>query len=151
MEVAFLGVHRDAGIIAHMLVGAGCDVEQGCLAAVGIAHQGDTDIVMAFLGHVGQGLGQALLLLEVSGQGLEVFVVDEGLAGLLLRDDLDLTGLLPAQGNFIADDFVFNGIAERRVQHHPYLLPLDESHFNEPLAETSVAVHAHDDRFLASG
>ena len=39
MECAYLGIYRDAAVVAHLLVKAGGKVEEGCLAAVWIAHQ----------------------------------------------------------------------------------------------------------------
>ena len=63
--MTFLRIHRHAGVVAHMLVGTGGDVEQGGLSAVGIAHQGDADHVIALLGQMLQGHVQALTLLHV--------------------------------------------------------------------------------------
>ena len=41
-DQTLLPLHRDAGVVGHLLVRAGQGVEQGGLAAVGIADQGDT-------------------------------------------------------------------------------------------------------------
>ena len=38
VEPSFFAVNRHAAVVAHVLVAAGSDVEQGRLAAVGIAH-----------------------------------------------------------------------------------------------------------------
>ena len=151
MEFSFLGVYRDAGIIAHVLMGARCNVEQGSFSTVGVSHQGYADVVVPFLGHMGQGFFQPLRLFEVCGQRLQVLVAHQGLAGLLFGNDLNLAGFFPPQGYLVADDFVFNGILERCVQHHPYFLTLDEAHLDEALAETAVSMDADNDRFLTGG
>ena len=106
---------------------------------------------MTLLGHMGQGLFQPLGLLEVGRKRLQVLVARERLAGLLLGDHLNHARLFPSEGNSVADDFVFDRIPERRVQHHPYFLTLDEAHLDEALAETAVSVHAHNDRLLTGG
>ncbi len=147
--MAFLGIHGYAGIVAHMLVAAGGDVEQGSLAAVGVAHQGHADVVMALLGHVGQGAVQAFIVVQVAGKGLEVLVAAEGFAGLFLRHHLNLPGLFAAERYFIADNFVFDGVLERGVEDHAHGLPLDEAHLNQALTETPVTVHPHNHGLLA--
>ena len=126
MEMALLGVHRDAGVVAHVFVCTGGDVEKGSLSAVGVSHQRDADIMVPFLGHMGQGPFQPLRFFQVSGKRLQVFVTCERLAGLLFGDHLDLPGFLPPQGYFVADDFVFDGslpwikpISMRRLRKLP--------------------------------
>ena len=43
-QASLLLLHRDAGPVAHKLVGAGQGVEQRCLTAVGVARQRDLDL-----------------------------------------------------------------------------------------------------------
>ena len=146
----FLRVHRHAGIIAHMLVRARRDIEKGRLAAVGIAHQGNTDDAVPFFRQVREGLVQAFAFGHVLGQALQMLVADEGLAGLGIVHDLDLLRFLPAERYPVTDDLIFNRVLERSVQDHRHFLSLDEAHLDEPLPERAMAVDPHDDRFLPS-
>ena len=144
----FFRIDRHAGIVAHVLVRAGRDIEQGGLAAVRVAHQGDADDAVPLFRQMREGLVQALPLGHVLGQALQMLVADEGLAGLRLIHHIDLIGLLAAEGNLIADDLIFNRVLERRVQDHGHFLPLDEAHFDEPFPEGSVSVDLRDDRLF---
>ena len=141
MEVPLLGVYGYSGVIAHVLVGAGSHIEKGGFSAVGIAHQGHTDVVVALLGHVDQGAVQSFLFFQISGKSLQVLVRPQGFAGLLLRHHLYLSGFFPSEGNLVSQDFILNGILEWSVQHHPYFFPIDKAHLDESFTETAVAVH----------
>ena len=145
----FLRVHRHAGIVAHVLVRTGSDVEKGGLAAVGVAHQGDADDAVPFLRQVREGLVQAFAFGHVLGQALQMLVADEGLAGLGLIHDLDLFRLFPAERDPVSDDFIFDRVLERRVQHDRHLLPLNEAHLDEPFPEGAVTVDTNNDRLFA--
>ena len=131
-----------------MLVGPGGDVEQGGLAAVGIADEGDADDPVPLFGEVREGPVQALPLLHVVRQALQVLVAQERLAGLLVVHHVDLLRLFPPEGYLVTDDFVFDRVLERRVQHHGHFAPPDEAHLREPLPEGTVAVDPHDDRLF---
>ena len=48
LEIALFRVDGHSAVVAHMLMAAGSDVEEGCLAAVGIADQSDPDHLAAF-------------------------------------------------------------------------------------------------------
>ena len=65
--------------------------------------------------------------------------------GLALADDIDLTGLVPAQRYLVTYDFIFYRIPQGGVEHHPDLLALDESHLGDPLAEGAVSVNLYYD------
>ena len=132
-----------------MLVAAGGDVEKGRFSAVGVSHQGYADIVMALLGHMGQGAVQPFFLFQISREGLQVLVAHQGFAGLLLGNHLYLPGLLSPERDFIADDFIFNRVLERSVEHHPHLFPLDEPHLNEAFPEAAVTMYAYDNGFFS--
>ena len=149
LEMAFLGIHGDAGVVAHVLVAAGGNVEQGGFAAVGVAHQRNADIMVPFLRHMGQGAVQALFIFQVSGQGLQVFIRPEGLAGFLVRHHLNLPGLFPPEGHFIADNLVFDGVLEGGVEHHADLFSLNEAHLYQAFTETPVTVHTNNHGVLA--
>ncbi len=146
--MAFLGVHGDARVVAHMLMGAGGDVEQGGLAAVGVSHQRHADVMVPLFGHVGQGPVQPLLLLQVAGEGLQVLVAHQGLPRLLFRHHVDQARLLPPEGYFVADNLVFDGVPERGVEDDPHFLSVDEPHLYQAFTEAAMSVHTHDDRFL---
>ena len=49
-ETALLCIHCHSAVVPDMLVAAGSDIEKGCLAAVGIAHQGYADDPVPLLG-----------------------------------------------------------------------------------------------------
>ena len=79
-----------------------------------------------------------------------MLVRDEGFAGFFFAGDFDLRGFLPPEGDFVTDDFVFDGIFERRIEYYPDGLALDESHLYQPFTEAPVSVHM-DDHGLLSG
>ena len=149
LEVALLGIHGDAGVVAHVLVAAGGNVEQGGFAAVGIAHQRYAYIMVPFLSHMSQGTVQALFVFQIPGERLQVFVGFEGFAGLRLRHHLYLFGLLPPERDFIADNLVFDGILKGSVEHYADLFPLNETHLYQAFTETPVTVHPNNHGLLA--
>ena len=52
-QLAFLFLHGDAGPVAHELVGTGQGVEQGRLTAVGVARQGNLDLLFHIIAPYG--------------------------------------------------------------------------------------------------
>ncbi len=142
-------IDRHAGVVAHVLVGPGSDVEQGGLPAVGIAHERDADYMVPLLGQMGEGAVQPFAFGHFLGQALQVLVADEGFAGFVVIDHFDQIRLFAPEGNLVTDDFVFNRIPERCVQHHRHLLPLDEAHLDEALPEGTVAMDPDNDRLFA--
>ena len=159
VEVALLGVDSHAGVIAHMFVAAGGDVEERCLAAVGIAYQRDTDMMAALLG---QTLHELLQLLRRVGCGhtdlrlmrLERMLVLclralNMLLGLALAQHFDHRGFLTAEGYFVTDYLVDDGVAQRGFHHHLDHIADDKAHLNDALAEAAVTVHFDDNASLA--
>ena len=144
---ARLRIDRDATVVAHALMGAGGEIEERGLAAVGIADQSHVDVapllhrrVLQLLRRAGVGLdGRKRLALVLAFQS----------TGLLQRDDLDEVGLTVAQANLVAHHLVFHGVLERRVEQHVHLLALDESHLDNTLAEATMAADADDDSLLS--
>ena len=126
-----------------MFVAAGGDVEQGRFAAVGVAHQRNADVVVPLLRHVGQGSVQALIVFQIPRKGLKMLIGPESLPGFFFRHHFNLPGFLPPEGNFIADNFVFDGVLEGGVQYYPDFLPLDEAHLYQAFTETPVTVHTN--------
>ena len=53
LQLAFLLLHGDAGPVAHELVGTGQGVEQGRLTAVGVARQGNLDLLFHIIAPYG--------------------------------------------------------------------------------------------------
>ena len=143
LEPAFLGIHRHAAVVAHVLVGAGCDVEKRCFAAVGIAHQGHPDIATALLREFGN------LAVEDGREGLAGMFGGDVRFCFFFADDFYLGCLLAAEGHFIAKYFIFDRVLERGVQDYAYRLAADETHFYQALAETSMARDLCYDGFLA--
>ena len=143
------GVHGYAGIIAHMFMGAGSDVEQRSLAAVGVAHQGDADDMAPLLGQVPQGRVQPLLLLHLLRKSLEVFVCLEGFPRFRLGCHLNLAGFFPPEREFVADNLVFNRVFQRGVQHDTHFLSLDKAHLYQAFSETPVPMDTDNHGFFA--
>ena len=149
LKVPFLGVYGYAGVIAHVFMASGSDVEEGGLSAVGIAHKGHANHMVALLCDMCQSLVQTFFFLHVSGEGLQMLVVHEGLLGLFLSDDFNLLRFLAAQRNLVADDFIFDGVFERRIQDNFDFLALDKAHLYQAFTKTAMTVNAHNHRFFA--
>ena len=52
------------------------------------------------------------------------------------------------QRHLVAHEFIDDGILERCVLQHLYLLTLDEAHLDDALAEATVTQHLHNDTLL---
>ena len=157
-EPPFLGIDGHSAVVADPLVGAGGNVEQGGLAAVGIAHEGDPDRMAALLRELPHPPVEVLRIGAVrfaaaqsGGTGripgclrLRYIVLSRLGLGLALADDLYLAGLVPAERYLVSYDLVFYGVPERGVEHHPDLLSLDEPHLGDSLAEGAVSAHFDD-------
>ena len=152
-EVAFLGVHRHAAVVADVFMAAGGDVEKGGLAAVGVADEGHADDVAALLGDMGQGLVEELPVHLVGAgrmlEALEVLVGVERLRGLGLGHDINILRFGAPQGDLVAQHLVFDRVLQRSTEHTAHALSADEPHLYQAFAEAAVAVDAHDDAALA--
>ena len=121
-----------------MFMAARGNVEQGGLAAVRIADQGDADDMVPLLGQFGHlPVDQGLFVGFHPFQGM---FDGDVLLRFFFADDLDHPRFLPAEGEFVAQDLVLDRVLERGVEHHRDLLPGDESHFDQTFAETSVTI-----------
>ena len=141
-----LPVHGDAGEVAHVLVGAGELVEEGGLAAVLVAHQGE-----AQQGALGQGVAAALgveaavlaqagvgpALLPGRGPGL-------GLASGNGRGDPDPGGVRQPEGQLIAVDAKLHGVPQGGQLHHRELGAGDDAHIQKMLPQGALAPHGLD-------
>ena len=137
-----LPVHRDAGEVAHMLVGAGELVEQGRLAAVLVARQ-----------RKGQGLALWQGMLALFGVVASAFAQARMLHHLVIppggcsggrgrcRGDLDLCCVVQAQGQFIAVDLQLHGVAHGCKLHQRDLLAGDQPHVQKMLPQGSRPAH----------
>ncbi len=54
----------------------------------------------------------------------------------------------PSERDLIAHYAVFDGIFQRSMKQHLYIVPLHESHLNQAFSERPVAENLHDFRFL---
>ena len=151
---ARLRIDRDATVVAHALMGAGGEIEERGLAAVGIADQGHVDVAPLLHRRVLQLLRREGACRRASrrrprwAKAARPILAFQS-AGLLQRDDLDEVGLTVAQANLVAHHLVFHGVLERRVEQHVHLLALDESHLDNTLAEATMAADADDDSLLS--
>ena len=139
---AVLPVHRDAGEVAHVLIGAGELVEQGGFAAVLVAHQGKAQKF-----RVGQGVAAALgvefALLAQTG-----VVLGPGAAGRLPGHgavqgggDRNLRGVRQAQGQLIAVNPQLHGIAQGGQLDHRHGDAGDQAHIQKMLPQSAFAPH----------
>ena len=148
-EVARLGVHRHAAVVAHMLVSSRGYVEERRFATVGVAHQrhgNHATSVGRHRLHAAFQLQPCLLAFAVIGLeggqrrgGGQAFVV----ARFSFAYHLHEFGLLATQRNLIAHDFVFNGVVQRCVEHHLHGFAAHKAHFHNAFAKATVAVHLH--------
>ena len=148
---ALLGVYRHATVVAHMLMGTRDEIEERCLAAVGVSHERHIDVVALADGSVFQ------LLVGGSAGGVGVcacvgfyFGLDIGLClgDLSGGNHLNLVGLAMAQRNLISHNTVFHRVVERRIEQHLHFLALDKSHFYDAFAKAAVSKHFDDNAFL---
>ena len=65
-------------------------------------------------------------------------------------DDFNHVGFLSAEGYFVTHYFVFDGVFERCIEYHFHCFSLNEPHFNDATAESSVSEDFNDDAFFAS-
>ena len=145
----FGGIDGHARIVAHAGMGTAGIVEERRLAAVGVAHQCHIDDTALAQGPVLQVV--VLMLRTRKHQSLAARrVLLLATAELFFRDNFYHLGLLPAQRDFVAHDFIFHGVLQRSIQQHFHLLSLHETHFDDALAESAVARHLYDDGLLAS-
>ena len=146
----FLGIHRNAGVVSHVLMGAGGDVEKGSLAAVGVPYEGNSDDMVPLFGDMGESSVQPVLLVQISRKRLKVLVALKGFAGLFFADDFYHLSLLSSEGDFITYDFIFNRVSQRGVEDYCHSLPLNKSHLNESFSEATMSVDSDNYSFFSS-
>ena len=149
---AALAVHRHAGEVAHMLVGAGQLIEQRGLSAVLVARQGE---------------GQRGLLRQGVFPRFDVEPSPLAQAGMLTvradlrrrsgrlsdgpdRRDVDLCGVRQPQRQLIAVDPQLHGVAHGREFHQCHLCAGDQAHVQKMLAQGALSAHHRDPGGLAS-
>ena len=138
-------VHRNAGEVAHVLLGAGELVEQGGLTAVLVAHQR-----VGQDGAIRQGmlprLAVVLAAFTQTGVIRVTGAVYADMAAAALPDglDLDLIGLRQAQGQLVAVYLHLHRVAHRGQLHHRHLRAGDHAHIQKMLAQCALAAHLTD-------
>ncbi len=158
-HVAVLAVHCDAGKVANMLVGARELVEEGCLARVLVARQGEGERCPLGLG-LALGVPAVLPLMTLAGRrALAELGVGRAARGRVgtLRDvgvvhgpQLDQSGVCLAQGELVAAQPDLERVAERGGFDHGHLGPRGEAHVEDVLAERSaIAGDGRDNGVLA--
>ena len=142
---ALLLLHRDAGPVAHILVGAGKGVEQRGLAAVRIAHQSQfhfpgivtgiirhAAVLRRLVGVVGAHAAQRLLVRQMLHH---TDALPAGIGkGLPFRagGHQDLVRVLLAQGELVAPQIDLDGIPEGRHLAHRDLGAGRQAHIHQP-------------------
>ncbi len=118
-----------------MLAGAGGDVEERGLAAVGVADEGYIDGLARARGDV--------LAMSRAGSLARSCLFDSH------RLDLDKVGLGAPQRYIVAHDLILDGVTHRGMEEHLYAAAAHKSHLHHPLAESAVTKYLHDDTLLA--
>ena len=144
LRPALLLLHRHAGPVAHILVGAGKGIKEGGLAAVGVAHQGQlhlpgvvagvirhTTVGRSLMGVVGVHPAQGLLV----GHMLHhAHALPAGLGPplpLLAGGDEDLGGVGLPQGQLVAPQVELHRVAEGGHLAHHDLGTGGQAHVNQ--------------------
>ncbi len=132
VEGAGLAADSDAGVVTNLLAQSGGKVEEGGLAAVGVAHEGDGDLFAAFL-HL---MGDVLL------DGAVEHVVGVGVS--LKGDDLDVGCLAASERDMTAHDAIFHGVEEWGVLDHIDNLSTHEAELHDAMTEAAVTMDLED-------
>ena len=150
---ALLLLHCHARPVAHVLVGAGEGVEQGGLAAVGVAHQGQLHLPCVVAGVVGHAAVLRRLMGVVGIHPAEGFLVRNVLhhadapppclgAPLPLRAGChpDLGRVRFAQGQLVPPQVELHRIAERGYLAHRDLGARSQPHIHQPPLHRAVFI-----------
>ena len=137
IQMSFLGINGHTRVVAYTLVSIPCNVEQACLAAVGIAHKCHADGSAALLSHAVQvntvvGSDAALCMLLLLP-----------FTGLCFGHHLHHVGLGPTQAHLIVEQTIFHGVHKRSIEHHFHRGALYEPHLNDAFAKSAVTVNLH--------
>ena len=150
MGGALLLLHGDAGPVAHVLVGAGEGVEQGGLAAVGVARQGHLHGA-GVVGVVVIGLLVVLQLVDVVPElaAVPLRVRGAGLGGRLRlgldRADLDLARVLLPQRQLIAPQGHLQRVPQGGDFGDLHHRPRGQTHVHQPpLHRARLVAHGYD-------
>ena len=140
---AVLAVHRYAGEVAHMLVGAGELVEEGGLAAVLVAHQRKAQSRPLRQG-IARALGVEFALLAetrmIGGPARGFCLLFDG--GGLRPLNADVLGVGQAQRQLIPAQAQLHGVAHGRKLDHGHLHAGDEAHIQKMLPQRAFAADA---------
>ena len=153
LDRTVLTVDRDAGEVAHMLVGPGELVEQRRLAAVLVAGERERDRRAVGQRRLGRLVMEACAALAQAGvaerrrRAARLAL----LAGVAHVGHLDPGGVVQAQRQLVAMYAHFDRIAHRGVLDHGHVRLGDQAHIQKMLAQRSVAADALDRGGLADG
>ena len=145
LDGAALPVHRHAGEIAHMLIGAGELVEQGGLAAVLVARQCKGQgralrhRVFPFLGVVAPALAETRMLHH--------FAFPPGMSGgrgTRRRGDCDPGRIVQTQRQLVPMDLQFHRVAHGRKFHQRDPLAGDQPHIQKMLPQGTLPANSID-------
>ena len=151
-----LFLHRHPRPVAHVLVGAGQGVEQGGLAAVGVAHQGDLHFPAVVGGvvrrpSVGRRLVGVVGLHPLQGVRVGHVLLPGGVAPLSRQlaggagNHRDLLRVLLPQGQLIAPQVHLHGIPQRSHLPDRHLRPRGQSHIHQPALHRPLLMPPPDD------
>ena len=147
---AVLPIHRHAGEVPHVLVGARELVEERRLSAVLVADQGKRqrrpgrERIAGAFGMEAAALAEAGVLGLLSGR-----VFHLRLRRRLGRLHPDLRRVVQAQRQLVAAEHKLHRVAHGRVFDRPHLRAGDEAHVQKMLAQGSLAADARDDGALS--
>ena len=144
VENARFDVHRNAAVVAHLLVQACGVVEKGGLAAVGVAHQCHGDGV-AYLADFLRQQFVVVVLLHESAVELFLFGVRGDGRHIAVRqlDNVNFLCLAAAQRHPRLQYLVFDGVAQGGVLYHRQRLATHKAHLHQPVAQSPVTADFH--------
>ena len=135
--VSEFGIDGDTAVVTHLLAHAGGVVEEGGLAAVRVADEGNVD-AFPFMSEDAFGI--------FGHSAVEGIVVGDFLAH---GNHLHAAGFDATQGDVSAHNLVLDGIAQRRVADHLDLLAANKAHLQKAVPETPVSRNPHNHTILA--
>ena len=151
-DYAVLAVHRNAGKVAHMLVGAGQLVEQRGFAAVLIAGQGKGQRCTGGNGGAGFALVVAGGFVQLANAGVGYHLVALFAGGGAVRCvhavNFNFLRIGQAQGQLITTQLHFNGVPHGGRFAQRYLGAGGQPHIQQVVAQLALTAYHADDCIL---
>ena len=151
---AVLAVHRHAGEIAHMLVGAGQLVEQGGLAAVLVAGQRKVQRLALGDGRAGLAVVVAGGLAQFAHAGMGYHpmaaLLTGGPVGGMYIANFNFERVIQTQRQLISPQLQLDGVAHGGYLAQCHLGAGGQAHVQQMLAQRPLSAHGLDERVLSN-